>query len=78
MKQLLTKQNVNTCDEEGFSLLMWASIKGNRKACEPLLKEGAEVDIKDWEGQTTLYGAASRGHAEVCGLLLANKAYVNE
>lgn len=78
MQQLLTKQNINICDEEGFSLLIWASIKGNKEACEALLKEGADVDIKDREGQTALYAAASRGHVEVCDLLLANKAHVNE
>ena len=77
MKQLLTKHNINTYDEKGFSLLMWASIKGNKEMCETLLKEGAEVDKKNQEGQTALYAAASRGHFEVCGLLLANNANVN-
>ena len=78
LKQLLTKENVNACDEEGRSLLMLASIKGNKEACEVLLKEGADVDKKDREGQTALYAAASRGHVEVCDLLLANNAHVDE
>ena len=36
IKKLLTKHNVNACDEEGTSLLAWASSYGNRKICELL------------------------------------------
>ena len=77
MKKLLTKSNVDTCDENGKSLLIWASFRGNEKMCKILLQKGAKLDIQDSEGLTALHEAAQNGHVEVCSLLLKSKANVN-
>ena len=78
MKKLLTKRNVETRDENGNSLLMWACLTGMKKNCEILLNTGALVDIQDHEGETALLKAASKGHDEVCIMLLKNKAHINQ
>ncbi len=42
-----------------------------------LLERGADVNSKDWYGQTALVCAALKGHREVVKILLANGADVN-
>lgn len=59
MKKLLIKCNVNSCDENGNSVLMRASACGMLEFCKVLLNKGALVELKDQEGETALYKAAS-------------------
>ena len=46
--------------------------------CKKLLKEGALVDMQDGKGRTALCQATSKGHAELCTLLIENNAHVNQ
>ena len=78
VKKLLTRSNVDTCDESGKSLLNWASFKGNKKMCNILLQKGAKFNFQDSQGLTALHEAAQNGHVEVCSLLLTYKANVNK
>ena len=70
MKRLLTIYNVDTCDERGDSLLMFASCNGNQKMCKTLLKKGASVDKENHDGWTALLYSSWKGHIEVCNMLL--------
>ena len=51
-----------------------ASIEGDLKAAELLIRHGAAVDVKDAKGCTPLARAIFWGHAPVCRLLLSTNA----
>ncbi|KAJ3317270.1 hypothetical protein HDV06_001815, partial [Boothiomyces sp. JEL0866] len=76
--ELLAKQpnfDVNSC-HDGFTALHAASVSGQARAVEWLLKNGADVTLKkndEWN-DTALHYAAGKGHAEVVSLLLKNGA----
>ena len=72
MRKLLTIYNVDTCDERGDSLLMFASCNGNQVMCRTLLQKRASVDKENHDGWTALIYAAWKGHIEVCNLLISN------
>lgn len=59
MKKLFIKFNVNSCDENRNSDLMRTSACGMLEFCKVLLNKGALVELKDQEGETALYKAAS-------------------
>ena len=46
--------DVNTKDENGCTLLHWASISGNIDSVRYLLEKGADIDIKNKAGCTAL------------------------
>jgi ankyrin repeat protein len=45
-------------DSNGYTPLMWAAGYGHEAVAELLLKKGADVEAKDNNGRTALYGAA--------------------
>jgi ankyrin repeat protein len=59
--------DVNQADEdnEGTTPIMYASLGGQKKLVEYLLKHGADVDGKDVHGTTALMCAAQGGYHEI-------------
>jgi len=63
--------DVNMVDDEGLSLLHWASDRGYVDVINTLLSSKLrDVDIRDGDGQTSLHYAASCGHMDAVKLLL--------
>jgi len=58
----------------GLTPLMVASLAGQTEAAELLLEKGADPDIKNNEGNTTLHMAAFFGHVEIVEALAAAEA----
>ena len=68
----------NTKDENGTTVLTWASYNGHEDVVKLLLDKGAEVDAKhSTDGRTAMWFASQEGHAEVVKLLLEKGAEVN-
>ncbi|KAG8559118.1 hypothetical protein GDO81_017248 [Engystomops pustulosus] len=67
-----TKKN-----HKGETLLHVASIKGDVRAVEELLKSGANPNVKDNAGWTPLHEACNHGHTGVVEALLGHQALVN-
>jgi hypothetical protein len=57
--------------------LLEASEKGDVEKVKKLLKEGADLNAKNWFGWTPLHLAAYNGHIEVVKLLIEKGANVN-
>jgi ankyrin repeat protein len=67
--------DVNSCDEEGLTLLMLASYAGNLTMVKELIQAGAGVNTSDERGWTALMKAAynaelDRGFADVAQVLI--------
>lgn len=69
--------NVNEKDDNGWTLLHFASNYGNLEIVKELLKNGASIDEKDNIGQTSLYDASRLNHLEIVKELLKNGAFIN-
>ena len=78
LKNILTKRNVNICDENGYTLLILASCNGKLEICAALLNRRALVDIQNNFGWAALHVAAFHGYVQICTLLLKNNACVNQ
>ncbi|XP_077304452.1 BRCA1-associated RING domain protein 1 [Lithobates pipiens] len=68
----VSKKNIR-----GETLLHVASIKGDLKGVEELLKNGANPNVKDNAGWTPLHEACNHGHSDVVELLMQYQALVN-
>eukprot|EP00854_Cymbomonas_tetramitiformis_P025170 gene25170-30719_t len=70
--------NVNKTDRYGRTALMWASECGHVDAVELLLRQGADVDIKDAQMQrTALHWAARALRNEVIDVNVQDKYMIN-
>lgn len=65
---------MNSQSDEGNTPLIEAVCANKIKNCKLLLKNGANLEIKDKGGRTALTHAALYGHAEICNLLLDHGA----
>ncbi len=63
------KKLVNLKDKQGDTILFHASLSGQEKLVEALLRSDADVNEKNSNGSTALHGAAFHGHAEIVYLL---------
>ncbi len=74
IKSLIKKYNplnrYNLLNEDGFTLLHLACIKGDLTAVENALKEGACPDIRTSSGSTALHLAAYKGSSKIIEALL--------
>lgn len=72
VQEMLTagSSNVNGLDEEGLSLLHWASDRGHTSMVELLLSLDANINIQDEDQQTALHYSVSCDHADVTQLLM--------
>ncbi|GFR22359.1 hypothetical protein TNCT_213892 [Trichonephila clavata] len=62
--------NMNYVDEEGRTLLHYASSEGSKFMVKTLLEKGINVMLISNKGNTALHIAASKGHIEIVELLL--------
>ena len=69
--------NPNAADISGWTVLMWAAIRGNSEVAKVLLNGGANLNAVSNDGWTALMFAAWEGHAEVAELLLSSGANLN-
>ncbi|CAF4384462.1 unnamed protein product, partial [Rotaria sp. Silwood2] len=86
-KFLIGKEaDVNVQNRYGISPLLLCAESGNQELVQALIEAGAYVNItptgdlaeeKFLAGQTPLFGAAKRGHVEICEYLIKNGADVN-
>jgi ankyrin repeat protein len=65
---------IDSCDNDGWSALMWAAWSGLSQVVDTLLAHGASPHCADRQGNTALIIAAQRGHAQIVSSLLAKGA----
>ncbi len=73
-KALRHGANVNACDPDGLTPLMYAAQFGRVGIAQVLLSHGASVNATDYAHTTVLSLAADNGNEEVVTLLLKNGA----
>jgi Ankyrin repeats (3 copies)/Domain of unknown function (DUF6438) len=71
-------ENLNTADDEGRTVLMWACESADVKTVGDLIRSGADAKAKDRQGRTALMYAAARQSPEIVDALLHSDADVNE
>ena len=71
-----TQKNQFSFDQ--FTPLHLAIINNHLRTVECLLKNGADLKIRDSNGDTPLLVAASLGFVDIAKKLIENKANVNE
>jgi ankyrin repeat protein len=69
--------DVNTCDEEGLTPLIWSASGAYRAIVARLLSAGADVNGRGALGATPLNGATRAGKADMVKMLLERGADVN-
>mmetsp|Transcript_22320 Transcript_22320/g.52576 ORF Transcript_22320/g.52576 Transcript_22320/m.52576 type:complete len:914 (-) Transcript_22320:70-2811(-) len=74
--QFATAGDIKTMSSDG-ARLVGAANDGDKKAVQALLKEGVDVNVRDWDELTALIPAASSGHIEICKLLVKEGIDVN-
>ncbi len=75
---LADTENLNTADDEGRTVLMWACESADVKTVGDLIRSGADVRAKDRQGRTALMYAGARQSPEIVDALLHSDARVNE
>src|SRR5260370_37119398 len=75
---LADTENLNTADDEGRTVLMWACESADVKTVVDLSRSGADVRAKDRQGRTALMYAGARQSPEIVDALLHSNARVNE
>ena len=58
--------------------LFRCSFDGDIEGVMDALAQGGRVEVRNFEGFSPLLAAAEKGHADICGLLLAHGSDVNE
>jgi Ankyrin repeats (3 copies)/Domain of unknown function (DUF6438) len=75
---LADTENLNTADDEGRTVLMWACESADVAAVRELISSGADIRAKNRQGRTVLMYAAARQSAEIVDALLHSDTRVNE
>jgi len=74
--QFASASDIKTMSSDGARLIGAAS-DGDKKGIEALLKDGVDVNVRDWDELTALIPAASSGHLDICKLLVKEGIDVN-
>jgi ankyrin repeat protein len=74
--QFASATDIQTMSSDGARLIGAAS-DGDKKSIEALLKDGIDVNVRDWDELTALIPAASSGHLDICKLLVKKGIDVN-
>ena len=62
-------------DQDGLTLLHWATDRGHAHIVELLLQKDKDlIDLRDKEGQTALHYGTSCGHGDIVKILLSHGA----
>jgi hypothetical protein len=77
IRELLNPDNINHQDEDGLTLMHWASDRGHSTVVRLLVERGANLNIQDVDGQAPLHYASSCGHQDIVTFLIAAGADVN-
>lgn len=67
---------INSDDEDGMTLDI-AVTDGNIDTVKLLISQGADVNVRDIDGNTPLHIAAEFGYINIAKLLIANRAKIN-
>ena len=74
----LTKQAINSKNENGLTALHKATSEGNLAMAAYLIRNGAQTEVEDNFGNTPLIYAAMENELEVAKLLISHGAQVNK
>jgi len=74
--QFASAGDIKTMSSAGARLIGAAS-DGDKKVVQALLKEGIDVNVRDWDELTALIPAASAGHLDLCKFLVKEGIDVN-
>lgn len=74
--QFASAGDIKTMSSDGARLIGAAS-DGDKKSIQNLLKDGVDVNVRDWDELTALIPAASSGHLDICKLLVKEGIDVN-
>ncbi len=69
------------CDElpeDDWTPLHYAAMEGRSHAVQQLLKNAADINVKDNDGETPLYYAIMNGYTDIAVLLINSGAEINE
>ena len=69
--------DVSAADEDGRTLLHWASDRGHEAVARLLIEKGTDVSVATQDGRTPLHGASDGGHEAVAQLLIEKGADVS-
>ena len=67
--EFASEEEVEAMSSEG-AMLVTAAADGDKKSLEKLLKDGVDVNSKDWDQMTALTAAASGSNLDVVKLLI--------
>lgn len=70
-------KQIDTLNEQGYSLLTIAAYNNSFETTRLLLDHGASTVLQDRSGNTALMGVCFRGYTQLAGLLLAHHADPN-
>lgn len=74
--QFASPADIKTMSSPG-ARLVGAASDGDKAAIKALLKEGIDVNVRDWDDLTALVPAASAGHLDICKFLVGEGIDVN-
>jgi ankyrin repeat protein len=74
--QFASNADIETLGSDGARMIGAAS-DGDLKTVQEMLKDGIDVNVRDWDELTALIPAASSGHLEICKLLVEKGIDVN-
>eukprot|EP00980_Cylindrotheca_fusiformis_P028070 scaffold22577_cov122-Cylindrotheca_fusiformis.AAC.49 len=74
--QFASAGDIKTMSSDGARLIGAAS-DGDKKLIQSMLKEGVDINVKDWDDLTALIPAASSGHLDICKLLVKEGIDIN-
>jgi uncharacterized protein len=75
---ILQKGNIDTVNNNGYSLLILAAYNDNLKVVDYLIQHNANLSIQDANGNTALMAACFKGYMEISKTLLVNGASPNQ
>lgn len=74
--QFASSADIKTMSSDGARLIGAAS-DGDKKLVQSLLKDGIDINVRDWDDLTALIPAASGGHLEICKILIKEGIDIN-
>lgn len=74
--QFASAGDIKTMSSDGARLIGAAS-DGDKRTIQSMLKDGVDINVRDWDDLTALIPAASSGHLDVCKLLVKEGVDIN-